>query len=79
LEWSYDGEFERTRGWRITTRCEVCACILLEEDVTRRGADGPGAQDGWEAPCNIRKGNRYTYEEFYAMTAELRAANPLEE
>jgi hypothetical protein len=28
---------------------------------------------------HIRKGNRYTYEEFYAMTAELRAANPLEE
>jgi len=25
------------------------------------------------AECNMRKGARYTYEEFYAMTAELRA------
>lgn len=26
-------------------------------------------------PCNNQKSNRYTYEEFYAMTAPLRAAN----
>jgi len=45
VEWARDG-YDHARGWRITTRCLVCACILLEEDVTRDGADRPGAQDG---------------------------------